>query len=82
MPNLTPLRAIRAKCIDCSGGNRAEVRECPVVKCPLYKFRNGTNPNRKGIGNQNPDRTALTRKSGVEFGVLSENEASESGVMA
>ena len=31
----TPLKAIRAKCIDCSGGSRLEVKHCPVTSCPL-----------------------------------------------
>jgi hypothetical protein len=39
---LTPvLRAIRAKCLDCSGGSHAEVAECLVKKCALYPFRLG-----------------------------------------
>ena len=35
-------RAVREKCIDCSGGNRAEVRRCPAAACPLWAFRMGT----------------------------------------
>ena len=31
----TPLRAIRSRCIDCCAGNKAEVRRCVAVKCPL-----------------------------------------------
>ena len=42
---LTPLRAIRAKCLDCMGGNAAEVRHCPSEGCPLYHLRMGHNPN-------------------------------------
>lgn len=38
------LKAIRAKCLDCSGGNRAEVEDCLVRRCPLYPFRLGSNP--------------------------------------
>jgi hypothetical protein len=40
----SPLRAIRAKCIDCSGGSRAEVRRCTVTDCSLYPYRMGKNP--------------------------------------
>ena len=43
----TPLKAIRAKCIDCSGGSRLEVKHCPVTSCPLYPFRLGKNPFRQ-----------------------------------
>ena len=42
---MTPLRAIRAKCLDCMGGNAAEVRRCPSESCPLYPYRMGHNPN-------------------------------------
>lgn len=40
------LKVIRAKCIDCSGGSAAEVRECPVTRCALHPYRMGTNPHR------------------------------------
>lgn len=42
---ITPLKAIRAKCLDCSCESPLEVRECPVTDCPLYMFRFGHNPN-------------------------------------
>ncbi|HCJ67503.1 MAG TPA: hypothetical protein DHV62_09365 [Elusimicrobia bacterium] len=48
--SLTPLRAIRKKCLDCSGFQVKEVRVCPVVDCSLFKYRFGKNPNRRGIG--------------------------------
>ena len=44
---LTPLRAIRAKCVDCSAGSMKEVRECVMLDCPLYPYRLGKSPNRK-----------------------------------
>ena len=40
----SPGKAIRAKCIDCSGGSSEEVKACPVTDCPLYAFRRGKNP--------------------------------------
>ena len=42
---LTPMKAIRAKCLDCSNGSAHEVKLCPVTGCPLYPFRGGHNPN-------------------------------------
>ena len=33
-------RAIRAKCLDCSGGSVKERQLCPVTDCPLYPYRN------------------------------------------
>ena len=44
---LTPLKAIRLKCLDCSGDSADEVRKCVIPHCPLYPFRLGRNPFRK-----------------------------------
>ena len=33
------LAAIRAKCMDCSGGLKTLVERCPITDCPLYPFR-------------------------------------------
>jgi hypothetical protein len=44
----SPLKAIRAKCLDDCGDSHKEVRDCPVGnKCALYPFRFGKNPFRK-----------------------------------
>lgn len=40
----SPLKALRAKCIDCSGGNSAEVRKCTAVFCDLWPYRMGFGP--------------------------------------
>ena len=45
--SLTPVRAIRLKCLDCSGGSASEVRDCTLATCALHKFRLGKNPNYK-----------------------------------
>ena len=50
MRKLTPLKAIRAKCLDCSGRQPSEVRRCPIEDCPLFPYRLGRNPKRQGIG--------------------------------
>jgi len=67
MKKLTPLRAIRAKCIDCWVGNSAEVRRCETEDCSLWQYRFGKNPSRSGMGPKNPK---FTPKSGVESRVL------------
>lgn len=41
---MTPMKAIRAKCLDCMCGNSAEVRRCPCENCPLYPYRFGKRP--------------------------------------
>lgn len=45
---LTPVKAIRAKCLDCCCGQRGEVRLCPVPSCPLYPYRLGKRPGTPG----------------------------------
>ena len=55
---LSPLKAIRAKCLDCMCGQMQEVRLCPCEDCPLYPYRMGHNPNRKGIGGFKEDAEA------------------------
>lgn len=44
---LTPVKAIRQHCLECSGGSPSEVRNCVILDCPLYAFRLGKNPNIK-----------------------------------
>ena len=41
---VTPMRAIRLKCVDCCCGNMAEVRRCPVQNCALHPYRMGHRP--------------------------------------
>jgi hypothetical protein len=43
-PILRPLKAIRAKCLDCCCGQVAEVRACPDKTCPLWGYRMGHRP--------------------------------------
>lgn len=42
---MTPVKAIREKCLDCCGGSPQEVRLCPAQGCALHPFRMGKNPN-------------------------------------
>ncbi len=41
MNNLTPLKAIKLRCIDCSGDDHP--RKCVSKNCALYPFRLGKN---------------------------------------
>ena len=41
---VSPLKAIRLKCLDCCNGSSNEVKLCTCEKCPLYPFREGHNP--------------------------------------
>ena len=47
---MTPMKAIRAKCLDCCVYQPQEVRLCPCTECPLWAYRMGHNPARAGIG--------------------------------
>ena len=40
----SPLKAIRANCVDCMCGSERLVRECAASKCPLWPFRMAKNP--------------------------------------
>lgn len=40
----SPLKAIRAFCLDCVGGSAQDVKECSSKICVLKPFRFGKNP--------------------------------------
>lgn len=44
MKTLTPMKAMRAKCLDCCCGEVKEVRNCPVTDCPIWPYRMGKRP--------------------------------------
>lgn len=46
---ISALKAIRAKCLECSCGSAPEVRNCELKICPLHRFRSGKNPNIKRV---------------------------------
>jgi len=41
---LSPLRAVRHKCLDCCCESSQEVEACPVRDCPLWIYRFGSYP--------------------------------------
>ena len=57
---MTPLKAIRQFCLECSAWQTKEVRLCPVDDCNLYQYRMGHNPKRKGLGGKPPTQRAKT----------------------
>jgi len=52
---LRPLKAIRAKCLDCSGGMRNEVKNCKLERCPLWPYRMGKRPTKDGSSEDDDD---------------------------
>lgn len=53
---MSAARAIRAKCLDCSVGQKNEIRLCEAIKCPLWPFRYGKNvwDARRATSSENP----------------------------
>ena len=42
--SISPMKALRLRCLDCCADQPSEVRLCTAVKCPSWPFRMGTNP--------------------------------------
>ena len=40
----SPLKAVRAKCLDCQCWQTTEVGQCEIVYCPLWEYRFGRRP--------------------------------------
>jgi hypothetical protein len=78
MGMVTPLKAIRKNCIECSGGSVKEVAMCVIPDCALYPFRFGKNPYSKRVGN--PD--ALKRYKALGSGATAKNTKLQHGVMS
>lgn len=68
MKEITPMRAIRAKCIDCCGGNIYEPRHCTAEGCPLHPYRTGHKPkktNSMAEGGPEPECGATHAENGT-----------------
>ena len=66
---LTPMRAIRKKCLDCSCGNSFEVSNCPVTDCPLYEYRTGKKPGKEvWYEDGRPEPTEKEKQKRIEIG--------------
>jgi len=42
--NLTPMKAIRAKCMECSNFQFSEISRCGITDCALWIYRLGKRP--------------------------------------
>lgn len=51
----SPIRAIRAKCLDCCVQDASEVRKCRQTDCPLWPYRMGTNVFHSRAGKRSHD---------------------------
>lgn len=57
-----PVKAIRAKCLDCCCGSSNEGELCTCTGCALYPFRRGKNPYRKNMSYPKSREPRLWRK--------------------
>lgn len=55
MAKLTPIKAIRKKCLNCSNEQWIEVKRCPIEECPLWEYRLGRRPPKCVEGDFSPD---------------------------
>lgn len=78
---ISPLKAIRLKCLDCCCGSSNEVKLCTLTRCPLYPFREGHNPNIAKREYTDEQKAALTARLAqirpAASGEKSENSISE-----
>ena len=51
---LTPVKAIRLKCMECSNFQYSEISNCPIADCALFPYRLGTNPTMQGRNKNKP----------------------------
>jgi hypothetical protein len=49
---MSPLKALRLRCIDCYGGSLKSVRGCTSTDCPSWPFRMGRNPWRAPVSEE------------------------------
>jgi hypothetical protein len=74
---MTPLAALRLRCVDCCGGSAAEVRKCTALTCPAWPFRMGANPWRAALSDaEKTRRRNLLARVGKIAGKSSEPEKS------
>lgn len=59
---MTPIQAIRAKCLDCCCGQAHEVKICHIERCPLHPYRLGKNPNIKPREYTEEQREAMRQR--------------------
>jgi hypothetical protein len=57
---VNPLKAIRAKCLDCVCYQPSLVAECHIETCALHPFRMGKNPFRKHREISEAERSAMS----------------------
>lgn len=71
---MTPMKAIRLKCLDCCFGLPNEVTLCPATDCSLWPYRSGHNPKLKGT---RPGAAANLTKNALQGGASGSSNDSD-----
>ena len=81
---MSPMEAIRARCLDCCAGSSDEVRKCTAMACPSWPFRTAKNPWREiSEGRREAGRRMAALRLGQSLEPKSDLSASdETGVPA
>ena len=69
----SPVKSIRKHCLECSGQSPKEVRLCLITHCPLYPYRMGENPNRKGVGGKPILNRVFSQKQATQVDIFKVN---------
>lgn len=73
----SPIKAIRAKCIECFGGEVYQVKGCLDKNCPLYPYRFGKNPYREPKQYTDEQRAQIAERLALARTKKQENEIGE-----
>ena len=77
---VSPLRALRLKCLDCCNGSAQEVRLCTAVDCPSWPFWMGKNPWRAPLGDaEQARRAALMNRNRASASMAPEKSQGQIG---
>lgn len=76
----SPLKAIRANCVACSGDSYAEANKCPATGCQLWPYRMGRNPFHAKAKRKfsNPEKDE-TRKAATERASNPKSQTAKNG---
>ena len=67
--NLTPVKAIRAKCLECSNFSATEVCKCEMSDCALYPFRFGKTGIKRNLTPEQRERLSNRLRQNIGMGV-------------
>ena len=76
---LTPVKAIREKCLDCCCGSANEVKLCTIERCALWPYRFGKNPHHREMTQEEKEKLALNFRGNTPEN-RGQNPETDSGV--